>query len=71
MKLTDKQRVLFSEIVIKNLEFSLEKDPMHKFQLSVELRKLKTRLRRSMGVETYEKFITQGKKAYGIQTQRS
>lgn len=70
MKLTDKQRLLFSDLVIKNLEFSLEKDPMRKFQLSVEVRKLKIRLRRSMGVEAYEKFITQGKQAYGI-AQRS
>lgn len=67
MKLTEKQRLLFSDIVLKNLEFSLEKEPMRKFQLSVELRKMRQRLRRSMGAEAYDKFITQGRQAYGIQ----
>jgi hypothetical protein len=67
MKLTEKQRLLFSDIVLKNLEFSLEKEPMRKFQLSVELRKMRHRLRRSMGIEAYDRFITQGRKAYGIQ----
>lgn len=67
MKMTDKQRELLSELMIKNLEFSLETDSMRKWRLSIELRKLRTRLKKSMGSEAYEKFITQGKRAYGIQ----
>lgn len=67
MKLTDKQRIIFSEILIKNLEFMMETEsPMKKWRLSIELRRLKSRLKRSMGKENYEKFITQGKQAYGI-----
>lgn len=67
MKLTDKQRIIFSEILIKNLEFTMETEsPMKKWRLSIELRQLKSRLKRSMGKENYEKFITQGKQAYGI-----
>lgn len=66
MKLTDSQRLLISDLMIKNMEFSLEQDPIKKWQLSIELRKMKTRLKRSMGKEAYERFITQGKQAYGI-----
>jgi hypothetical protein len=67
MKMTDKQRALLSELMIKNLEFSLEQDQMKKWRMSIELRKLRTRLKKSIGSEAYEKFITQGKRAYGIQ----
>jgi hypothetical protein len=66
MKLTDNQRLLISDLMLKNMEFSMETDAVKKLQLSIELRKMKTRLKRSMGAEAYAKFITQGKQAYGI-----
>jgi hypothetical protein len=68
--MTDKQRILFSEILILNLEFNLEKDPIKKWNLVKELRKKKISLRRSMGVEEYERLLVKGRKAYGIKDKR-
>jgi hypothetical protein len=68
--MTDKQRILFSEILILNLEFNLEKDPIKKWNLVKELRRKKISLRRSMGVEEYERLLVKGRKAYGIKTKR-
>ena len=66
--MTDKQRCDFSEILILNLEFNLEKDPLKKWNLVKVLRKKKISLRRSMGVAEYERLVLKGKKAYGIKT---
>ena len=66
--MTDKQRCDFSEILILNLEFNLEKDPLKKWNLVKVLRKKKISLRRSMGVAEYERLLLKGKKAYGIKT---
>lgn len=66
MKMTDKQRVLFSEILILNLEYSLETEPLKKWDLLKKLRAKRISLRRSMGVEQYEKLIKAGRKQYGI-----
>ena len=68
--MTEKQRILFSEILILNLEFNLQKDPLKKFNLVKALRKKKISLRRSMGVEEYERLLVKGRKAYGIKTKR-
>lgn len=68
--MTDKQRCDFSEILILNLEFNLEKDPLKKWNLVKVLRKKKISLRRSMGVEEYERLLVKGRKAYGIKTKR-
>jgi hypothetical protein len=69
--MTEKQRVLFSEILIANLEFHLEKDVLRRWRLARELKKKKTSLRRSMGVEAYEKFVRSGKKAYQIKMDKA
>lgn len=69
-KMTEKQRILFSEILILNLEFNLEKDPIKKWNLVKELRRKKISLRRSMGVEAYERLLVKGRKAYGIKNQK-
>lgn len=69
--MTEKQRLLFSEILILNLEFSLEKDPLKKFNLVKELRAKKISLRRSMGVEAYERLLVKGRKAYGIKNKKA
>lgn len=66
MKMTDNQRILFSEILILNLEYSLEKEPMKKWELLKKLRAKRISLRRSMGVEQYEKFIKAGRSKFGI-----
>jgi len=66
--MTDKQRCDFSEILILNLEFNLEKDPLKKWNLVKVLRKKKISLRRSMGVAEYERLLLKGRKAYGIKT---
>jgi hypothetical protein len=68
--MTDKQRILFSEILILNLEFNLEQDVIKKWNLVKELRKKKISLRRSMGVEEYERLLVKGRTAYGIKTKR-
>jgi hypothetical protein len=68
--MTEKQRILFSEILILNLEFNLEKDPLKKWDLVKTLRKKKISLRRSMGVEKYERLLVKGRAAYGISTKR-
>ena len=69
--MTEKQRLLFSEILILNLEFSLEKDPLKKFNLVKELRAKKISLRRSMGVEAYERLLVKGREAYGIKNKKA
>ena len=69
--MTEKQRLLFSEILILNLEFNLEKDPLKKFNLVKELRAKKISLRRSMGVEAYERLLVKGRKAYGIKNKKA
>ena len=66
--MTDKQRCDFSEILILNLEFNLEKDPLKKWNLVKVLRKKKISLRRSMGVAEYERLLVKGRRAYGIKT---
>ena len=66
--MTDKQRCDFSEILILNLEFNLENDPLKKWNLVKVLRKKKISLRRSMGVAEYERLLLKGRKAYGIKT---
>ena len=68
MKMTDKQRVLFSELLILNLEYSLETEPLKKWEVLKKLRAKRISLRRSMGVEQYEKLVKLGKKQYGIKT---
>jgi hypothetical protein len=68
--MTEKQRCLFSEILILNLEFSLEKDPLKKWDLVKNLRRKKISLRRSMGVEAYERLLVKGRAAYGIKPQK-
>ena len=65
--MTDKQRVLFSEILILNLEYSLQSEPLKKWDLLKKLRAKRISLRRSMGVEQYEKLIKAGRKQYGIE----
>lgn len=69
-KMTEKQRLLFSEILILNLEFNLESDPLKKWNLVKDLRKKKISLRRSMGVEAYERLLVKGREAYGIKIKR-
>ena len=69
MKMTESQRILFSEILILNLEFSLEKDSIRKWEVLKRLRSKKISLRRSMGVKEYEKFIEAGRVKLGIQKQ--
>lgn len=68
--MTEKQRIIFSEILILNLEFSLEKDQLKKWDLVKELRKKKISLRRSMGVAEYEKLLVKCRAAYGIKIKR-
>jgi hypothetical protein len=68
--MTEKQRCLFSEILILHLEFNLEQDGIKKWNLVKELRKKKISLRRSMGVEAYERLLVKGRAAYGIKTKR-
>lgn len=68
--MTQKQRILFSEILILNLEFNLEKDPIKKWYLVKDLRQKKISLRRSMGVVEYERLLIKGRKVYGIKNKR-
>ena len=68
--MTENQRILFSEILILHLEFNLEQDVIKKWDLVKELRKKKISLRRSMGVEAYERLLVKGRKAYGIKMKR-
>lgn len=68
--MTENQRILFSEILILHLEFNLEQDVIKKWDLVKELRKKKITLRRSMGVEAYERLLVKGRKAYGIKMKR-
>lgn len=66
----DTQRIILSDLVLKNMELGLAKDPVVRMRLVAEVRKLRTRLRRSMGTEAYNRLITQGRKAYGIGERR-
>jgi hypothetical protein len=68
--MTENQRILFSEILILHLEFNLEQDGIKKWNLVKELRKKKIKLRRSMGVEAYEKLLVKGREAYGIKIKK-
>ena len=64
--MTEKQRCVFSEILILHLEFNLEQDPLKKWDLIKVVRKKKISLRRSMGVDAYERLLVKGIEAYGI-----
>lgn len=68
--MTENQRILFSEILILHLEFNLEQDGIKKWNLVKELRKKKIKLRRSMGVEAYERLLFKGREAYGIKIKK-
>ena len=68
--MTENQRILFSEILILHLEFNLEQDGIKKWNLVKELRKKKIKLRRSMGVEAYERLLVKGRAVYGIKKKR-
>jgi hypothetical protein len=68
--MTEKQRCLFSEILILNLEFNLERDAIKKWNLVKELRQKKISLRRSMGVAEYERLLVKGRAVYGIKKKR-
>jgi len=68
--MTENQRILFSEILILHLEFNLEQDGIKKWNLVKELRKKKIKLRRSMGVEAYERLLVKGREAYGIKIKK-
>ena len=68
--MTENQRILFSEILILHLEFNLEQDVIKKWNLVKELRKKKIKLRRSMGVEAYERLLVKGREAYGIKIKK-
>jgi hypothetical protein len=62
--MTEKQRILFSEILIMNLEFSNEEDLFKRWRLSKDIRTKLKKLKRSMGAEDFKTFIERGKKAY-------
>lgn len=66
--MTDTQRILLSELVLKNMELGLTHDPILKLNVAAEVRRLRTRLKRSMGSDAYDRLITQGKSAYGIKS---
>lgn len=66
--MTDTQRILLSELVLKNMELGLTNDPILKLNVAAEVRRLRTRLKRSMGSDAYDRLITQGKRAYGIKS---
>lgn len=68
--MTENQRILFSEILILHLEFNLEQDGIKKWNLVKGLRKKKIKLRRSMGVEAYERLLVKGREAYGIKIKK-
>ena len=68
--MTENQRILFSEILILHLEFNLEQDGIKKWNLVKELRKKKIKLRRSMGVEAYERLLVKGREAYVIKIKK-
>ena len=53
-----------------HLEFNLEQDGIKKWNLVKELRKKKIKLRRSMGVEAYERLLVKGREAYGIKIKK-
>lgn len=65
-KLTDSQRAVLSQLMIQTMAMSLEEDPVKKLRLAAEVKRLRTRLKRSMGTEAYNRMITQGRQAYGI-----
>jgi hypothetical protein len=66
MKMTDEQRVLFSEIAILNLEYFLEKDSLKKWEKLKKLRSKKLALQKSMGNKQYEKWVKMGRAQYEI-----
>lgn len=68
--MTDTQRILLSELVLKNMELGLTDDPILKLGVAIEVRKIRTRLKRSMGSEAYNRLITQGQRVYGIRPAR-
>lgn len=68
--MTDTQRILLSELVLKNMELGLTDDPILKLGVAIEVRKIRTRLKRSMGSEAYNRLITQGQRVYGISPAR-
>lgn len=65
-QLTDSQRAVLSQLMIQTMTMNLERDPIRKLNLAVEVKRLRTKLKRSMGTEAYNRLITQGRRAYGI-----
>ena len=61
---------MLSELVLKNMELGLTDDPILKLGVAIEVRKIRTRLKRSMGSEAYNRLITQGQRVYGISPAR-
>ena len=60
----DRERLLFSEILILNISLSTEKDIFRKLDLEKRIRQKKEVLKRMMGEQRYSEFITKGKEEY-------
>ena len=62
--MTEKQRLLFSEILIMNLEFANEEDLFKRWRLSKDIRTKLRSLKRSMGIEAFEALMQKGRKTF-------
>lgn len=62
--LTDTQRKLFSEILDLNWDFKQEKNPAKKMELFGKLTQKKIDLKKDMGDEAYDNFMSMGQKMF-------
>jgi len=62
--MTDKQRTIFSKLLDANWEASLEKDLLKRIQKLKLVNEYENQLRDSMGRETYNEFVENGKKMF-------
>lgn len=62
--MNDTQRALFSKILDKNWEVKEETVPIKKYDLCMELNKLKNELKQSMGEAAYNEYMENGRKMF-------
>ena len=62
--MTAKESQILRELIDKNWDFTNEKDITKKWEIGLQVSKLKKDLQDSMGKEEYDKFISNGQKMF-------
>jgi|688.fasta_scaffold1369305_1 hypothetical protein len=66
--MTEEQRKKLSKVIDLNWDLSHETNPLKKFEMAMELSRLKKDLRDDMGHNEYDTFMDNGRKMFAPKT---